>query len=144
MIFEFLTDFKRQGEHHSVRDLKVIMKKYLKSNFIIDLIPLLPLPQLSRRVSYYIKELYLLKTIRILKGHKALNVEVILSAIKKFLKKKTELKIKNNALLADDVIEDHNHIDQIMYFRFIFKILKFVIILLNISYFVGMLWILYC
>lgn len=44
MILEFITDFKKPGEHVHEKDLKVIMKKYLSSHFIIDLIPLLPLP----------------------------------------------------------------------------------------------------
>ena len=44
MIFEFVTDFKKPGEHDHEKDLKIIMKHYLDSHFIIDLIPLLPLP----------------------------------------------------------------------------------------------------
>lgn len=44
MIFEFLTDFKKAGEHEHEKDVKIIMKRYLKSNFLMDFIPLIPLP----------------------------------------------------------------------------------------------------
>jgi len=41
----------------------------------------------------YCKELYLFKTLRILKGQKALNIESILTAVKEFLKKRSQAKV---------------------------------------------------
>ena len=84
------------------------MARYVRSDFIYDLIPLLPLPQISRQLGVYHKELYLIKVIRILKGNKALNVERVLNAIKKFLKERSLLKIQRNNMVAEDTITDHN------------------------------------
>ena len=46
--------------------------------------------------------------------------------------------------MAEDQISDHNNIDLIMKIRFGLKIIKLLIIIFNLSYFVGMGWLLFC
>jgi len=52
--------------------------------------------------------------------------------------------IKDNVLMADDKISDHNNINFIMTIRFSLRIIKLIIIIFNLSYFVGMGWLLFC
>ena len=44
MGFKFLNEYTKDGSTNPTRDLKKIAEKYLRSDFIFDLIPLLPLP----------------------------------------------------------------------------------------------------
>ena len=44
LILKFFLEFKTEDEPLAVRDLGRIANRYLKRNFILDAIPLLPLP----------------------------------------------------------------------------------------------------
>jgi hypothetical protein len=46
MIFGFLTDYKKPGDHTSEQRLSVISRRYLKEDFLLDFIPLFPFPYL--------------------------------------------------------------------------------------------------
>jgi hypothetical protein len=39
---EFLLEFKPEDQYNKVRDLTEIGKRYLKTNFFVDAIPLIP------------------------------------------------------------------------------------------------------
>lgn len=72
------------------------------------------------------------------------NVQSLLSLIKTFNKSNTERKIKANPILGEDVLEDHNHIDFIILAGQALKTVNLVLIIMNISYFLGMLFFIYC
>ena len=44
MALKFLCEFTKDGAHLPTRDLKKIAERYIRSDFILDLIPLIPLP----------------------------------------------------------------------------------------------------
>ena len=69
---------------------------------------------------------------------------LLLNAIKNFIKNKTNRMIKEDIIMAEDQISDHNNIDLIMKIRISLKITKLLIIIFNLSYFVGMGWLLFC
>ena len=68
---------------------------------------------------------------------------LLLETIKNFIKEKSIRMIKKDIIMAEDQISDHNNIDFIMKIRMGLKIAKFMIIIFNLSYFIGMGWLLF-
>ena len=46
--------------------------------------------------------------------------------------------------LGEDIEQDHNQIINLLYIHYGFKTMKLVVIIFNLSYFLGMLWIVVC
>ena len=68
MVLKFLTDYIPHGETKPERDLFKLSQRYLYGQFILDLIPLLPLTLLFRGHHHKFKLLFLLKLIRLTMG----------------------------------------------------------------------------
>ena len=64
--------------------------------------------------------------------------------IKTKMRERTERKIKNDPNVGEDTINDHNNIEEIMFTGYTLKTLKLVIIIFNLSYFLGLVWIIFC
>ena len=64
--------------------------------------------------------------------------------IKTKMRERRERKIKNDPNVGEDTINDHNNIEEIMLTGYTLKTLKLVIIILNLSYFLGLVWIIFC
>jgi len=60
--------------------------------------------------------------------------------IKTFSKNKLLRDIKKNPHIGEDTLSDHNKIESLLKTNYSIKILKIVIILLNMSYFVGIIF----
>lgn len=144
MLLNFLTEFYQDGEIEPVRDLARISKRYLKAGFVSDLIPLLPLPFIVGAHTLPGRLLYLLKLFRLKRGLDAFDVGVAISMIKFKIQKRTERIIKANPSIGDDKDNDHNNIEGIMVAGYFLKTLKLVIIILNFSYFLGLIWLIFC
>ena len=78
IVFHLFTDYTKPGEHEPVKDLLLIMKKYIYSDFIYDLIPIIPIPHLFLYFGKEPQYTYLVKIIRINRGIKAFNIMVLL------------------------------------------------------------------
>ena len=61
----------------------------------------------------------------------------MLGKIKDFTKKKMKEKIKDDPLLAEDTISDHNNVNFLINMGHGLRIFKLVVVILNITYFVG-------
>jgi len=82
-IKNFLTDFTPEGEHHPVRKLSRIFKKYIKGYFFLDFIPLIPFTLLLDEQKYkHSRLLYLIKVTRILKAMDLFDVQGWVSKLK--------------------------------------------------------------
>ena len=77
MIINFITDFTRQGENKPVRNLHQISMRYLKGDFLMDLIPLLPLTLIVTKEHKLSKLLYCIKVIRVLSGFRVFDTHKI-------------------------------------------------------------------
>jgi len=139
MCLKFITDFIPDGETEPTKDLKQIAKRYLHRGFLIDFITVLPLS-----LMFEIKILYLLKTLRIFNGIKLFNVQLILNNIKERSKRRREKLIKEDPAFAEDQINNNNNIESLMYTKNILRIVKLVVLLFNVCYFVAMIWLIYC
>lgn len=81
---------------------------------------------------------------RMAKGIQIFDATALMGIIKRMMKRRTERRIKNNPELSEDIINDHNNIETLLYVSYTIKTFKLVIIIINISYFVGMFWLIYC
>lgn len=106
MFIKFVTDYIPDGETEPEKDIKIISKRYLHDDFLIDFITLLPLS-----VLFEIKIFYVLKTLRMVNGVKMFNVGIILNNIKDRSKKNREKQIKINPTFAEDQMNNNNDIE---------------------------------
>ena len=82
----------------------------------------------------------LVKLSRLMKGFDILNVPRIMVKIKGFYIESSKNKIKKDKKVGDDIINDHNKIQDLLLISYTLKITKLVIIILNFSYLFGMFW----
>ena len=64
--------------------------------------------------------------------------------IKKIYEKKLQKIIETDHILAEDVNQDNNNISLLIAISNGIKILKLVLIIFNISYFLGFFWFIFC
>lgn len=87
MIINFFTEIAPLTEKAKPeRRLDIIAKNYLKSQFLIDLVPLIPIQIFSYR-SKELRLLYLPKIIRLRRGFKLFNTNSIMQFVKKIYKR---------------------------------------------------------
>ena len=53
-------------------------------------------------------------------------------------------KIENDPDLGEDTLKDNNRIEFLLFISYGFQTFKLFIIIVNISFFVGMFWLIYC
>lgn len=88
--------------------------------------------------------IYLFKLIRLKRGLEAFDVGKLMDILKGLIRERTERKIKKDPAIGEDNIRDHNNIEEIMLTGYTLKTLKLVIIILNLSYFLGLSWLIFC
>ena len=74
MVLEFLTDFEPVPGQKAIRDLVIIANRYIKGEFIYDLIALVPFNFFIDIDDGYERLFYLFKLLRLQKGFKLFNV----------------------------------------------------------------------
>uniref|UniRef100_A0A7S3FW38 Cyclic nucleotide-binding domain-containing protein n=1 Tax=Strombidium rassoulzadegani TaxID=1082188 RepID=A0A7S3FW38_9SPIT len=143
IIVQFLLEFKPEDQYNKVRDLTEIAKRYLKTRFIWDIIPLIPFKTFFAEAPQS-KLSYVVKIIRIMKGYHLLSPNTFMRQVKMVFNSRLERIIKNDPQLAEDMHIDNNNIMHILMISYFFKTFKLVIIILTVSYFMGMFWYVYC
>lgn len=123
------------------REINQITVNYIKTDFLFDLVPLLPLELFDFQES---KLFFLLKLIRIRKGNGILSVNKIICAVKKYYQQKSQKLVQKNKQLAEDCNNDHNKIGQIILVHHSLKTIRLIFLILNVSYFFSMTWLIYC
>ena len=71
MYLEFLLEFKPEDQYNKVRDLTEIAKRYIKGQFAIDVIALIPFSSFFD--GKQAKLWYIIKIVRIQKGYHLLS-----------------------------------------------------------------------
>lgn len=140
MAVNFLTAYTPLGETEPENNLSRISKQYLNNGFWKDLIPLLPIPFLFDHDSDFHQLAFLIKIIRVERGFGFFNVGKIMDTFKGKIKERIEQRIKDDPLIGEDKVNDHNNIEFIMVTGYIFATLKLVIIILNCSFFLGLMF----
>ena len=144
----FLTDFTPEGEIMPNRNFVQIANRYLYSNFALDFICIIPIHWMIDNNFNEANYLFFIKTLRLIRGLDLLNMRKMKKFADSYFRQRIEaLKVENPAkyhILAEDMFNDHNNIESLMYIGFVGQTLKLVFILLSLSYFGGMLWLIWC
>jgi hypothetical protein len=124
-----------------VKNISKIGVRYLKNDFIYDFLPLIPFNALfSFR---YSRLLFLVKCLRLLETFEMLDTGAFMRRIKKVYEKRLD-KICEDPKLAEDTVLDQNKILTIIMIGYIFKTVKLIIIIFQVSYFLGIGYYIYC
>jgi hypothetical protein len=120
-----------------------IIIHYLMTDFMWDFIPLLPF-QLFTMKNKRENLFFLIKLLRLRKGMKMLDVSMLKFYIKKGLINRMERRIDRDDHFANNMIESMNPVESLMFSGYMLKSLQLTILLVNISYIMGMLFFILC
>ena len=159
IIRSFFKEYMDPETHKAVRDLKKIAKRYLFSSFIFDFVAILyfplkliyesrskedlPLVFTSDGMNVYEDDarlLYLLRLLRIKQIFVILNTQVFQSVIKIYFRSNLNASIQRNSTRQEDNKEDNNRIMQQILIMYIFRVIRLIIFILILSYFLGTIW----
>jgi hypothetical protein len=143
MLLQFLVEFTPEGSKVPVTDLSKISMNYINGVFVWDLIPILPLyvVELDRNRQYLFN---IFKMIRIQRGFDLFDVRRINTFVKGRFDKQIQNIIENDPALAEDKDQDNNKIQDILMVSYAIKIFKLVVVILNITYLTGVIWLILC
>ena len=141
IILKMLTSYLPDGESSPVTDHKLIFTRYRDTELQRDFIAWIPIVLfVDCSKQYFYRLFYTVKVIRITKAIEKFNVGYIMSKVKINSINKIKEEIKNNPNIGDDTVTDHNRIEYIMKIGYGLKIFKLVVVILNTSYFVGIMF----
>ena len=109
----------------------------------MDAIPLVPL-QVIKMNNNRERLFYLVKTVRFVKGFSMFDVTLYIQAVKRFYAKKLQQMCENDIELASNKNLDSNKIKTILIVSYMLKTVKLMIVIFNLSYTVGMVWLILC
>jgi hypothetical protein len=86
------------------------------------------------------KLFYLIKCYRLKQGLNVFDVQTWMKKLKDWKKAKLIKDCEEKPDIGEDIINDHNGITEIVQVNYCLRTFKLIIIIFNISYFLGMLW----
>lgn len=143
IIKNFTTEYKPDGISKPIRDIKKIAIKYLHNGFVMDFLMVLPFYDIfgskgNAKLAYFIK-IY-----RLVKGIRIFNVSNMIQRIQKSSIESMQKKIEKDEELGEDQLNDHNSIEEMLMLGYFLKTMKLVTMILNISFFVGIFFYVFC
>lgn len=123
----------------------MISTRYLKGNFLYDFLPLIPFSEVIILDSGLQRLFFLIKLIRFQTGFNVIsNMQNIMYFPTQYYKKKIQDIIENDDYLANNTEVDNNNITTLMVIGYMMKIVRLVLIIMNISFFLGIFWWIIC
>ena len=86
----------------------------------------------------------LIKIIRLQKGIELVSSNSFMRQIKTIFNKRLEKLVSDDPYLANNIDIDNNNIMQILMISYMIRVVKLVIFIVLVSYFMGMFWYIYC
>lgn len=139
--FEFILEYTDEATNMPVRDIATISLRYLKGGFIEDAIPLIPWNWFVK--FKYSRIFFLIKCFRLKETFDLLDTGKFMKQVKRIFEKKLD-KICDDPELANNINMDQNKIMTIILFGYLFKTLKLVIVIFMVSYFLGIVFYIFC
>ena len=139
---QFFKEFKPVGTGDGGKTVRIwskIIINYIQGEFIWDFIPLLPF-QFLRLVRKRDRLLFLIKCLRLRRGFAILDVTKLKGSIKDFFIDKLERNIESDEAFANNKIEQKNPVESLLFIGYALKTLYLTIVIVNISYIVGMIF----
>jgi hypothetical protein len=116
---------------------------YLKTEFFWDFIPILPFQLLTlprRRENLF----FLIKLLRLRKGFKILDVTKLKGYFKYVINSRMERRLEWDEGFANNMLENKNPVQTLLFTGYFLKTLQLTIIIVNLSYIIGMLFFIMC
>lgn len=142
MIINFFLERQVDSAEQIVVERRVskIAMIYIRSDFLFDLITILPLWEACyKRIRNY-EYFLLIRTLRIKNGIKAINANLYIDTLREIIFVRVEKMIKKGNKDAEDKNKNYTFISQLVILLHVLKIIECFIVLISISYFVGELW----
>ena len=117
----------------------MVAVEYLKTEFLTDLVVFLPLGGILSLYDKRFEIFWLIKAIRIKDLHNYLGIRQFQPIINSFIEFKQQYTLKN-PLKKDEMNEDFIYIAQKIYLRNMVKIMRLILYIIFITYFVGQYW----
>ena len=143
MYSNFMTDYLPEGSSEPVRDLQKIAIRYLKGDFFMQFLALIPFTFFIEIDRVFV-HLYLLKVSRAFNAIKFFDVQKIFNNIKMIVRNQTIAMITKDPLVGEDTSSDHNQVEFLLLVKYMIRTVKLVVIILNFSYFGGLSWLIMC
>ena len=137
----FITEFYPENSLKPVRTLSEIAVHYLQTDFVKNLIPLIPFTEIIQ--SNNCRLLYLVKCIRIINMSELLDNRKFMTDIRTYNKSKMA-KICEDPLKANDMDQDHSQTFHKIILYYSFRLLKLASSILLSSYFCGIIFFIFC
>lgn len=143
VLFNFILEFKQDGSMHPIRDLELIAKNYLSGNFVFDVIPCIPLQYVN--IGGREKMFYLIKIMRLYKGIQFMDVSAMVAYLGNYnTKVRLQNMINNDPVKANDTSKDNTFISYVLIGKYCLRVIKLVILIMTVTYFLGMFWFIIC
>jgi hypothetical protein len=120
-----------------------IANNYFSNSFLLDFVCLLPLEYVHMKRERQLL-FFLIKMLRIPKGLSLFDVHVMMKYVKSVYQKRVQYIIDNDNQLANDCDVDNTGIGEILAISYTLKTLKLIIVILNISYICGIMFLVVC
>lgn len=109
IIFNFMTEFKDTGEMKPCRQFDKIWQRYLRGDFVLDLIAWLPIHYfIDYDRIYFYSWIFLLKLVRFYKAIIQFNVVKIMKIVRRYFVQRTLNIVNNDQKRAESNDEDLN------------------------------------
>jgi hypothetical protein len=146
MVLKFFKEYTPEGggdRQKPIREWSMIITNYVTSDFCFDFVPIIPL-QIMDFKRHRERLFYLIKVIRFVKGFKVFNVQKLMKMIKSHLNLALEKRCLWDEDFANNRDKSNNNVESILFISYGLKTLQLTVVILNISYILGMLWIIMC
>ena len=141
-----MTNYKERGKNYPINDHIKIASKYIKEGgFKLEFIIWIPFWAFTDgSKEKYWRLLYLFKIIRMKEAIFLMSISRLMAPIKNFFHWRLQRFIDNNPDEADGIIRDKTNINLIAKIQESLKVFRLAIIIINGSYFTGILWFILC
>lgn len=142
MIVNFLLERLVDNPEHIVveRQVSKIALIYIKSDFLFDLLTILPLWEACYKKFSHYEYFLLIRTLRIKNGIQAINANMYIDTLREIIYDRVDKMIKKGHKAAEDKNKNYTFISQLVVLLHVLKIIECFIVLVSISYFIGELW----
>ena len=79
-----------------------------------------------------------------MKGLRFFRIQLLFDYIKETLQQRLKEKILKDPELGEDMEQDNNQIELLLFISYGFQTAKLFIIVFNLSFFIGMFWLIFC
>jgi hypothetical protein len=146
LVLNFFKEYTPEGggdRQKPIREFNRIIRNYITTGFAFDFITLIPMQFLHFK-RHRERLFYLIKVLRFYKGFKVFNVAKLMKIIKDSFDGYLEKRCLEDPKFANDREGSNNNIETILFISYGLKTLQLTIVILNISYILGMIWIIMC